>query len=372
MKKVIVSVINDLVTDQRVHRSCQTLHEMGFDVILIGRIKKNSLVLNKRDYQTQRMKLLFERGPLFYMEFNIRLYLKLLFKKIDLLVSNDLDTLLANFVIHKSKRIPLIFDSHEYFTESPEIANRKDVKRVWKSIEKLALKRMKQMITVNQSIAKLFEDEYKIKVHVVRNIPMRAKLPNRATKNELGLPEREKMIIIQGAGLNMDRGLEELVEAMQLVKNAIMLIVGDGDVLPLLKNKTQNLSLDDKIFFISKQTPQKLRQYTRLADLGISLDKSTNLNYELSLPNKLFDYIHASIPILASPLIEIKQIIDQYQIGECIENHRPEHIADKINNLLSDTNRLEKYKLNTLIASDELSWENEKKNLINIFKEYVD
>ena len=371
MKKVLVSVINDLVTDQRVHRTCQTLHEMGFEVNLIGRRKKDSLEIETRDYQVQRMNLLFEKGPFFYMEFTIRLYFKLLFKKIDLLVSNDLDTLLANFVIHKSKRIPLIFDSHEYFTESPEIANRKDVKRVWKSIEKFALSRMNEMITVNQSIAKLFENEYKINVHVVRNIPMKPQFAYRATKKELGLAKHPKIIIAQGAGLNVDRGLEELFDAMQQVKEATLLIVGDGDVLPHLKQRSQMLSLEKRIIFIPKQTPEKLRQFTQHADLGISFDKNTNLNYEFSLPNKIFDYIHAGVPILATPLVEIKQIIELYQIGECIENHEPEHIANKINSMLADEKRLEKYKLNTIIATDDLNWDNERKVLINVFNKYV-
>jgi glycosyltransferase involved in cell wall biosynthesis len=371
MKKVIVSVINDLVTDQRVHRTCQTLHEMGFEVKLIGRRKKNSLKLESRDYQAQRMKLIFEKGPLFYMEFNIRLYFILLFKNFDLLVSNDLDTLLANFIIHKSKRIPLVFDSHEYFTESPEIANRKDVKRVWKSIEKFALSRMNEMITVNQSIARLFEIEYKIRVHVVRNIPIRSQYSVNSTKEELGLPLDKKLLIIQGAGLNIDRGLEELVEAMALIKDAILLIVGDGDVLPLLKERSQILELEKKIIFIPKQTPEKLRQYTHHADLGVSFDKCTNLNYELSLPNKIFDYLHAGLPIIASPLVEIKQIIDKYKVGECIENHEPQHIANKISSMLTDEKKLEKYKLNTIIATEELNWENERNVLINIFNKYA-
>jgi len=371
MKKIIVSVINDLVTDQRVHRSCVTLHEMGFEVVLIGRQKSNSLKLEPRDYTTHRMRLLFEKGPLFYAEYNLRLFFLLLFHSAGMLLSNDLDTLLPNFIIHKLKRIPIVFDSHEYFTETPELANRKTVKRIWKSIERYILPKLKDVITVNSSIAQLLEKEYGIKVVVVRNIPMNPKTTIHLSKKELGLPENQKIILIQGSGLNIDRGIEELTEAMVFVDEAMLIIIGDGDVIPPIKQKVNTLNLEEKIKFIPKQSFEKLQQYTKHADLGISIDKDTNLNYRYSLPNKIFDYIHAEIPVLCSPLIEIKNIVQKYEIGECIENHGPKHIADRINAMLKDVAQLKKYKGNTLKASKELNWENEKSQLIRIFDKYA-
>ncbi|PKP35463.1 MAG: glycosyltransferase [Bacteroidetes bacterium HGW-Bacteroidetes-17] len=371
MKKIIVSVINDLVSDQRVHRSCQTLHEMGFEVILVGRHKSNSLRLTPRDYKTHQMRLLFEKGPFFYAEYNLRLFILLLFRSADVLFSNDLDTLLPNFIIHKLKRIPIVFDSHEYFTETPELADRKNVKRIWKSIERFIMPKLTEIITVNSSIALLFEKEYGIKVAVIRNVPMNHKTSFHLSKKELGLPENQKIILIQGSGLNIDRGLEELTEAMVFVDNAILVILGDGDVIPLIKQKVNTLNLHEKIKFIPKQSLEKLQLFTRHADLGISIDKNTNLNYQLSLPNKIFDYIHAGIPVLCSPLVEIKSIIDKYEIGEYIGNHDPKHIADRINSILKDEAILKKYKANTLKASKELNWENEKSQLIRIFDKYA-
>ena len=371
MKKAIVSVINDLVTDQRVHRSCNTLHEMGLEVVLIGRKKRKSLLLAPRAYKTKRMKLFFEKGPFFYAEFNIRLFFYLLFHKADVLLSNDLDTLLPNFITHKLKRIPIVFDSHEYFTGTPELINRPLVKKTWKNIECFILPKLSEMITVNAAIAKLFEQEYGIKVWVVRNIPMNHPVLHPESRIKLGLPKNQKIILIQGSGLNIDRGIEELVEAISFIDNAILLIIGDGDVIPLIKQKVSTQQLQTKIIFIPKQPFERLQQYTRHADLGVSFDKDTNINYRFSLPNKIFDYIHAGVPILASPLVEVKNIIDQYQVGECTENHDPKHIADRINSMLKNEAQLKNYKTNTLKASKELNWEIEKTQLIRIFDKYA-
>src|ERR1039457_87445 len=124
-KRIIVSVTNDLTTDQRVDRSCNTLVKMGFDVLLVGRLLKQSLELESRNYRTKRMKLWFTRGPLFYAEYNLRLFFFLLVHKTDILFSNDLDTLPANYLISGILNLPLVHDCHEYFRGVPELNGRR-------------------------------------------------------------------------------------------------------------------------------------------------------------------------------------------------------------------------------------------------------
>ncbi len=370
-KRAIISVINDLVTDQRVDKSARVLLDLGFEVMMVGRQKHDSMRMQERLYQTSRMRLLWEKGPLFYAEYNIRLFFFLLGQKADLLVSNDLDTLLPNFLVHKIKRTPIVFDSHEYFTQTPEVIHRPFVRKFWKQLEKLIVPRLKDCITVNESIANLFRNEYKVDFKVVRNIPLKKEFSVLPSRHELGLPDDRKIILLQGAGINIQRGAEEAVEAMQYTENSILLIIGGGDVLPVLKAISTKLNLEDKVIFIPIQTPEKLFAYTCNSDLGLTLDKDTNINYRYSLPNKLFDYIHAGIPVLASPLFEIKKIIEHYQIGDLIENHEPKHIAAKINSMLSNKARYETWRVNLARTATELNWEKEKKVLITIFNTYA-
>ena len=373
MKKAIVSVINDLSTDQRVHKVCSTLEKLGFDVTLVGRKQRTSLPLSDRSYKTKRMFLFFEKGLFFYAEFQFRLFLYLLFHKAAVLVSNDLDTLWPNYKISKLKSTHLVYDTHELFCEVPELQNNPNKKSIWKNIERKIFSKLKYVFTVNDSIAKIYSEEYNVDVKVVRNIPL---LSNQATienvsKEQLGIPTNKKIIVLQGAGINIDRGGEEAVQAMQYVENAILLIIGSGDVMDVLKKMVVDLKLDNKVKFIGKVPFQKLLQYTRHADLGLTLDKETNINYKYSLPNKLFDYIHAGVPVLSSGLIEIKKIINEYAIGDCITSHEPKHIAEKMNAILLDENKLQLWKKNTKIASEKLNWENEEKQLIEVYSRFL-
>lgn len=371
LKKVIVSVTNDLSTDQRVDKVCRTLSEMGFDVTLIGRWLPGCLPLNDRPYETHRMKLLFRKGPLFYAEYNIRLLIYLLARKSNLLVSNDLDTLPANFAAHKLKRTPIVYDSHEYYTETPELVNRPFVQGIWERIERFIFPKLNDIITVNQSIADLYEKKYGKKLKVVRNIPRLQTESKPLSREECGLPADKSIILMQGAGINIQRGAEETVEAMKFVDNAILLIIGGGDVIGKLKEMAKNLKLEDKIIFKNRLPYPELIRHTRLADIGLTLDKNTNINYRFSLPNKLFDYIHAGIPVLASRLPEIARIVEGYNIGRIAESHDPEYLGNLITNMLSDVESQKIWRKNLLHASSELTWEKEAITLKELYKKYV-
>ncbi|HOZ86378.1 MAG TPA: glycosyltransferase [Bacteroidia bacterium] len=364
-KIAIVSVINDLVTDNRVNRTCMTLVERGYEVHLIGRFLPGSLPVPAWPFQTTRMKMLFKSGPAFYFFFMWRLFFRLLFKKADLLFSNDLDTLLPNYLVSKIKNIPLIYDSHELFCEVPELQKTPAKRKAWLMIESAIVPRLRHCITVNESIAEIFSTQYKVGFNVVRNITDAPKGFVPKTKEQLGLPPDKKIVLLQGAGINIDRGAEELVEAMRYVEGAVLLIIGSGDCWSLLKQKKEEKALKDKVIMIEKLSKSDLMHYTYNADLGVSIDKNTNPNYYNSLPNKIFDYLHAGVPVLASHLPEIEKVITGFDVGDYINGYEPQHIAGKITDLLGSP-RLFAYKNNTARARAALNWDTEKIKLSEV------
>lgn len=366
MKRIIVSVTNDLVTDQRVHKVCTSLMAMGFEIVLIGRILPTSLALN-RDYRTIRMKLLFNKGFLFYAEYSLRLFLKILFLKKDILLSNDLDTLLSNYVISKLFNKELVYDSHELFTEIPELVGRPGVKGVWERIEQYIFPKLKRVYTVNDSIASFYKKKYKVEVQVVRNIA--PELLDKTIDQELAknIKGDRKMIVLQGSGINIERGAEEAVAMMRYLDEAILYIIGSGDVFDKLKEMVISLDLQKKVFLKNKMPYNQLMEYTKIADLGLSLDKGMNLNYEYSLPNKVFDYIQAETPLLVSNRFEIAKLVEKNQIGKVVDTHDPKQLAAIVNEIFVDKQQLLSWKNNLKKAAQKYTWENESIKLKTIF-----
>lgn len=365
-KKIILSVTNDLVSDQRVHKVATSLESFGFDVTLIGRRFRNSLAI-KRNYKTKRMRLLFNKKVWFYAEYNIRLFLFLLFRKFDVYVANDLDTLIPNFIISKLKNKKLVYDSHEYFTEVPELISRPRIRKIWLRIEEYIFPKLKNVITVNDVIAEIYSNKYNKNVHVIRNIAPLLKNKTQDKNLSRAIKESERMIILQGNGINIDRGSEELVISMRYLDNVILYIIGSGDVFPNLKKLIKENQLSDKVKIIGRKPYNELMEYTKISDIGISLDKGTNDNYEYSLPNKVFDYIQAETPILASNRTVISKLIKENNIGLIIKTHKPKDIARSIKNMLNNTEQMSIWKENLQKASLIYNWENESKKLLEIY-----
>ena len=367
-KRAIVSVTNDLYTDNRVNKICLFLEKQGYDVLLVGRRKKDSVELPPRSYQTKRFKLAKEKGAGFYALYNLRLFFFLLTKQASLLVSNDLDTLLANYAASKFKpNARLVYDSHEYFTEVPELIHRPRVQKVWVGIESWIFPKLKTIYTVNESIAQIYRDKYRKDVLVVRNISPSFQSHSLPSKRELGIPENTFLIIIQGAGINVDRGSEEAIEAMKMVENACLMIVGDGDVVTQLKKTVEQEGLSEKVRFYGKRPYAEMMAFTQHADVGLTLDKPTNMNYLYSLPNKVFDYIHASTPIIATDLVEIKRVIEKHELGTILTELTPENLAYAIRDLQENPRKLAHFKANCEKASTVENWENEQQILEEIY-----
>ena len=367
-KIAFVSVINDLVTDNRVNKTCMALIECGYDVTLVGRKLSNSLPIPNWTFKTIRLKMIFKKGPAFYFFFNFRLFFVGLINKTDLFYANDLDTLAPMFLLSKLKKKPLIYDSHELFCEVPELKASRIKKSIWQKLEGYIIPKLKTCITVNDSIAKIYEAKYNVPFYIIRNISDFDQTFIPKSRVQLSLPEDKKIILLQGAGINVDRGAEELIDAMEFVQNAVLYIIGSGDVWENLKQKVLfNKNIQNKVVLINKLPKSELINYTFNADLGLSIDKNTNLNYLYSLPNKIFDYIQAEIPILASRLPEIENIILQYKIGDFIDDHNPKTIANKLNEMLY-SQQLSSYKKYLAIAKKEITWKSEKEKLLTIIK----
>ncbi len=358
LKTIIVSVTNDLVTDQRVAKICNTLYQASYTIILVGRSLPSSKKIT-RTYKTKRLKLLFNKGFLFYAEYNLRLFFFLLFTKKDIVLSNDLDTLLPNFLISRLQNKKLIYDSHELFSEIPELINRPLTKKVWILLERLLIPHLKNCYTVSQSIADFYQKKYRTSFKVVRNVPKR----KQQEKGTFPIEVNDKKIILYQGAVNIGRGLLLMIETLPLLTNHIFIIIGTGDIISPLKEKVTQMKLQNRIFFLGKLPPNELQKLTPLADIGISLEEDLGLNYKFALPNKIFDYLEAEVPVITSDLPEMKKLIQAFQVGEILFKRTPEELAKKIREIHTKS-----YITNIKKAKKTLHWDKEKLVLIQLFQ----
>jgi glycosyltransferase involved in cell wall biosynthesis len=357
MRKVILCVTNDLENDQRVNRSALTLHEAGYNVLVVGRLLPRSSNFEK-PYATHRFRLLFRRSMLFYTEYNFRLFLFLLFRKCNLLISNDIDTLPACWLASRLKRQFLVFDSHELFTEVPELVGRHKTKKIWAALENFLIPRIDKGITVCEPIAEIYQQKYKKQFEVVRNVP----LPKFFDNN----PEKDSVSILYQGAVNKGRGLELLIESMIYLPEVTLIIAGSGDLLEAMKVLVKEKELTKKITFIGHVPYGSLHEITRKATVGVSLEEDIGLNYRFALPNKIFDYIQAGVPVVVSNLPVMAGLVTEYKVGEVLLNRHPEILAQTLRTVIAkqQTGYYSEYLKN---AANSLNWDNEKKKFLSIF-----
>lgn len=358
--KAVIAVISDLSTDMRVRKLALLLEEEGLDVTVIGRASSAPVPAAVRGVRFERIRVPFTRGPAMYLAFNFLLFFRLLFKRFDICVASDLDTLAPCFVVSGLFRKKLVYDSHEYFTGQSGLREKRMKHFIWKSAERLMLPKIKFIITVSESIAALYRDEYGVSPVVVRNAsPAVAHLEPRG-RNELGVTGDELLVVLQGSGINGGRGAEELLSAIPLTTGVRLAIIGSGDIIDSLIRKAEAGRAVDRIIFLPRMPWEEMMRYTMSCDAGLSLDTDTCINQRYSLPNKLFDYIAAGLPVVVSPLPEVSALVSRYGCGAVLDDVTPEAIARQLQRLADDRSLLHLLRQGAGKAREELNWENEK------------
>lgn len=359
LKKIVFTVTNDLTYDQRMHRICTTLSENGYTVTLVGRKLPSSLPLTQQKFKQKRINCWFRKGKWFYAEYNARLFFYLLYRRMDAICAIDLDTILPCLYISKWKRIKRIYDAHELFTELKEVVSRPAVYKRWKNIEEKSVPQFKWGYTVSKSIAGEFEKRYGAGYETIRNVPvLKTEEPVAGNPN--------KFILYQGA-VNEARAFEWLIPAMKEI-NSKLVICGDGNFMPKLKELIMANKVQDKIELKGMLRPDELWHIAQQAYLGIALAENTGLNQYLALPNKFFDYVHAGLPQLTMNYPEYVQLNREYEVAVLTEDLSPAGIAQTINNLLVDDVLIIKLRNNCLAARREWCWQNEEKKLLAFYQ----
>jgi glycosyltransferase involved in cell wall biosynthesis len=385
--RLAILLHGDIKNDYRVLKTIKTLsREHKVDLFYIGNPSllkelqsKNIKTFPLSSKNSITTKVL--RHSFFCYEFNFFInYVKNQSIKYDYIWANDLPTLYPAYIISKRLRAKLIFDSHEIYTETINQFFPRDKKGLKGFITKMLIKSMRwhgrqvekkifpkidEFITVNESLLNYFKKRYAIKNStIIMNLPNLNDY-NSANKkvdfrNKFNWQENSLILIYQGA-LNEGRGLNLIIQTIKNLDDRFKLIIlGNGTLKDDLVQLSQDLDLSDRIKFFDAVNLKELPSHTKGADIGINLLEPFNLSKKLASPNKLFEYIHTGIPIVASDTIENRKVIEKFSIGMCCYNN-----IDEISKAVLDVSEKD-YKTNLNVAKEKFSWELQESKLLRI------
>lgn len=358
MKRLIFTVTTDLSYDQRMIRICGSLANNGYSVLLVGRRQKKSIELKEQSFQQKRLSCFFEKGKAFYLEYNLRLFFFLLFRKADLICAIDLDTIVPCYFASKLKNTRRVYDAHELFCEMKEIVTRPSVYKFWKRLERFAVPKFDNGYSVNQIICDEFNKMYGRNYEVIRNLPIR---------KELVIPQKkEKYIYYQGA-VNEGRSFETLIPAFRDV-NANLVVAGDGNFMDRTMSLVKDLGLEKKIKFLGKIPPDQLGAFANSAWVGITLFDDKGLSNYYSLANRFFDYVQSAVPQLCVEYPAYIELNKKYHVAVLIKDLESSNIAAKLNQMLEDSVLYDELQRNCMRARDEWNWQEEEKNLLAFYQ----
>lgn len=344
------------------HRICSSLSKAGFDVVLVGRKRTTSLPLRQMEFSQKRLTCFFNKGFLFYAEYNLRLFFLLLFSRMDGLCAIDLDTILPVLTVSGIKKIPRVYDAHEFFTEMKEVRTRPFIQKVWLAIERFSVPRFMHGYTVSEGLSNEFMKRYDRSYTVIRNLPVLKTLPE--------TPKKERFLLSQGA-VNEGRAFEYLIPAMKKIPYRLV-VCGDGNFMRQLKTLVHDEGVDEKVEIKGMLPPEELWPITTSATLGMGMADGEGIHQFLALPNKFFDYIHAGLPQIAMDFPEYRKINDQFRVAVLIDTLDADRIAKVINKTMEDDQLLADMHNNCLRAREEFCWQKEEKKLVSFYKNIFD
>lgn len=358
MKHIYFTVTNDLTYDQRMHRICHSLATNGYKVTLVGRKLKTSIPLQTKTYNQKRLTCIFEQGFLFYSEYNLRLFIYMLTKRMDAICAIDLDTILPCLFVSKLRGVKRVYDAHEYFTELKEVRTRPLIKWFWNKVENFSVPRFQYGYTVSEGLAKEFETRYNRQYLIIRNLPVLTSLRHSSTS--------EKYLFYGGA-VNEGRGFEYLIPALKEI-NYKLIVVGDGNFMDQLKTLIHKYGVESKVELKGMLLPEDLRTYAEKAALGIALAEKEGVNQYMALPNKFLDYIHAALPQVTMNYPEYVKINSVYKVAVLLDELSVKDIVKTVNETMDNTALLFEMRQNCLLARKKYNWQEEEKKLLEFYK----
>ncbi len=374
MKKVANIVFNAFTNDSRVIKESTSLANNNYHVEVIAHLDKNLVQTQKQnnfivkrfsylDRTITKSKISKLKAYLIYVKESVEYC-----REFDILHCNDLNALPIGYIIKKfyNKNVKIVYDAHEFETEIGGLHGIQ--KTITKKVENFLIKYADAVICVSDAIANEYVKLYSIpKPALVLNTPPFQNIDKKDIFREAFDIRKEQTIFLYQGGLSGGRGIEILLEVFKEFSaeknNTVIVFMGYGTLEELIKSNAKKYS---NIYFHKAVTPEVLLNYTSSADFGISTIEDSCLSYRYCLPNKMFEYLMADIPVIVSNLYEMKRLVESNNIGVVAE----ENTSDGLKDAIQKATKLDKNDLHINIqkVKDVYNWGNQEKILLKLYK----
>lgn len=383
--KVCMHVLNPVRMDARVMRSATALAATGYAVTVVDVVESyeqeteeiNGIFVHHVKVVGAFTKARFKKWaiikaiPLF-----LRSILLLLRMHADFYHAHDATALPACFIAARLLRKPLIFDAHEL-----PLSELDSPQRRWTRILLTPLlSRMISSCAGGIGACPFYAQELRERYHVlqvslVRNFPPYKVVPmNNLLQQQLGFNSDTRIALYQGY-LQYGRGLDRLVQAAAFLDPNIVIVMmgkgrGVGDASSYLKALIAREKVSERVKIVPHVQYEKLLDWTVSADIGlITYEPGHSLNIQMCLPNKLFEFLMAGVPVLTSPLDAVIDVVKTYNVGQVLPSLKPAEIGAAINAMLAGSDALVNMRHNALEAAQcEFNWESENPSLIRLYQ----
>ncbi|UXU57624.1 glycosyltransferase [Staphylococcus agnetis] len=360
--KILNIVSSNVIQDPRVYKQIQTIKSITNDYLIIGknnervtteRMKKvdyNLKLLGKKIDDTKMIIKILNR-----IKFSYNVIKEIHKYKPEVIHANDFDVL---FMVYISgyRKAKIIFDAHEIYAKNSNVNRISFISKFVQIFEKHILKNVHGFITVSYAAKEYYSKmKYPKMAKVITNVPIKRDIDINKSKRQLF------EVVFQGQ-IVADRGYEEFIYAAKIEKDIKFVIRGFGPLEKHLKEIKEKEQIPNCVFDSAVEVSELIPKLTE-SHVGVVLTKPVSVNYEYTVSNKIFECIHAGLPVILSPVKEHIYLNNKYKFGIVIDEVTPENIAQAVRELKSDTALYQKLRNNAISAAKELNWQNESQKL---------
>lgn len=359
-KKAVITFLGNALFDTRVMNLYSSLKERDIDVTVVCfDYRRSGVTSDNKDFRIYSI----PKGGnslFFYVKFALLLTANLTVKKYDYYFAEDIFTLPFSQLFAGLYNSKLIYDSRELYPFLAGLRKKSTNQKIISYLERRYIYKADNVMVTGEMDGEFLSEYYNLKnILLLRNLPKRVKKTEPVNlRKDLNIPAKDLLIVYQGVLLE-GRGIEILIKAVKHFDDVHLIILGDGEFKSKFESLAIELNVEMRVHFLGMLTQDKLLNYTAAADLGAALIENLSKSYYFALPNKLFEYIMAEVPVVVSNLPQMKKVVEDYKVGFVMMEWEVEALVELLGKIKENKDQLRDMKRNASKASQKLNWERE-------------